>query len=220
MIYMKKLFLGLLLMASVFMPGVAKASILDDYNTLNLDEALKAEGIEHDFSNYRETDKQAVLYLFRGNGCSYCRKLLTYLSTLIKDYGDKFRVVTFESWEDPENKKLLEEVGGFLDYTPDGRVPFLVIGDQFFPGYAEDYNESIVEAIEALYDSEERYDVLEKVEEARAEEAKANKKNNGSANTVIVVLFNLLFASLSTGAIIAFVNYKNNKVIEVLSKKK
>ena len=57
------------------------------YTSLNFDQALTDEEIEHDFSNYSENDDQAIVYLFRGKGCGYCRKFLTFLNSIVDDYG-------------------------------------------------------------------------------------------------------------------------------------
>ena len=76
---MKKVFLAILISVLCFIPFSVNAEE-KEYKTLNLDEALKEEAIDHDFSNYKETDDQAIIYLFRGKGCAYCKKFLTYLN--------------------------------------------------------------------------------------------------------------------------------------------
>jgi len=73
-----KKILILLLMVLIVLPTTAFAEE-KTYTTLNLDEALTEEEIDHDFSNYKETDDQVTIYLFRGRGCGY------YLAA--KDHG-------------------------------------------------------------------------------------------------------------------------------------
>ena len=85
---MKKVFLAILISVLCFIPFSVNAEE-KEYKTLNLDEALKEEEIDHDFSNYQETDDQAIIYLFRGKGCAYCKKFLTYLNSIVDDYGNK-----------------------------------------------------------------------------------------------------------------------------------
>ena len=77
---MKKIakILLVVLMVLIIFPASIKADE-KSYKTLNLDEALTEEEIEHDFSNYSENDDQAIIYLFRGKGCGYCKKFLTFL---------------------------------------------------------------------------------------------------------------------------------------------
>lgn len=185
-----------------------------EYNATNLDEALKEVGIEHDFSDYKETEDQAIVYVFWSKGCPHCRKLLTFLSSIIPDYGDKFKVVSYETSRDRNNAKLLDEVRTFMGNDGTG-VPFAVIGEDFFYGYSEDYNDAIIDAIERQYASDERYDVLEELEKSKAEATRKVK-----AADVIIILFNLLFTSLATGTIIIYINVKNKKLLEAINSNK
>lgn len=182
--YMKKFFI-VLLICLLFVPYLASAEE-KTYNTLNLDEALNQEEIEHDFSNYEENDEQAVIYVFRGNGCAYCRKLLTFLNSIIDEYGKYFKVVSYEVWYDSDNASLMDKVSEYLEQPATG-VPYVVIGDKVFAGYSETYDEDIKSAIKKLYDTkkEERYDVFEQMEKNPKTEEKA------SSNFSIVV-FNII----------------------------
>ena len=145
---MKKVFLAILISVLCFIPFSVNAEE-KEYKTLNLDEALKEEEIDHDFSNYKETDDQAIIYLFRGKGCAYCKKFLTYLNSIVDDYGKYFKVVSYEVWYDNDNAELMEKVGNLLGQKAEG-VPYIVIGDKVFAGYAESYNDEIKEAIKNL----------------------------------------------------------------------
>ena len=123
---MKKKIIGLLLLLSLIMPFSTLAAT-KKYNTLNLEKALEQEEIEHDLSNYKEDDKQAVIYLFRGKGCGYCRNFLTFLNSIVDEYGKYFKVVSYEVWYDQDNGTLMQEVSDFLGANATG-VPFIVIG--------------------------------------------------------------------------------------------
>ena len=138
---MKKVFLAILISVLCFIPFSVNAEE-KEYKTLNLDEALKEEEIDHDFSNYKETDDQAIIYLFRGKGCAYCKKFLTYLNSIVDDYGKYFKVVSYEVWYDNDNAELMEKVCNLLGQKAEG-VPYIVIGDKVFAGYAESYNDEI-----------------------------------------------------------------------------
>ena len=122
---MKKVFLAILISVLCFIPFSVNAEE-KEYKTLNLDEALKEEAIDHDFSNYKETDDQAIIYLFRGKGCAYCKKFLTYLNSIVDDYGKYFKVVSYEVWYDNDNAELMEKVGNLLGQKAEG-VPYIVI---------------------------------------------------------------------------------------------
>lgn len=173
----------------------------DDYVSMNLLEALEDEGIEPEFSNYKENDNQAVIYLFRGKGCSFCRSFLEYINSITEEYGKYFKVVSYETWKDSSNASLLKKVSNFLD-EPAGGVPYVVIGDKVFPGYASQYNEDIIDAIMELYESDERYDVFEEMEKPTTE--------GNSVSSTAVIIWNLVFVTISTCVILAFVQHKDN----------
>lgn len=187
---MKKVLLTFLLCLTILPLGVNAAS--KKYNTLNLDEALTQENIEHDFSNYKETDKQITIYLFRGNGCGFCQRFLTFLNSIIDEYGQYFKVVSYETWYDRDNANLMTEVSNFLGQPATG-VPYIIIGDQVFAGYSSNYDDAIKEAITNLYNQKEkdRYDVFKEMEKA---------EKNANATTE-VNYFVLIFANV---VIIAF----------------
>ena len=96
---------------------------LKDYNTLNFKETLEDEDMELKFNGYKETEAQTTIYLFRGRGCGFCRSFLTFLNDISQEYGDYFKVVSFETWYDQDNAKLLETVSNFLE-NPAGGVHY------------------------------------------------------------------------------------------------
>lgn len=186
------------------------------YTTMNLDEALTQEKIEHDFSNYKETDDQITIYLFRGNGCRFCKKFLTFLNNNINELGKYIKVVSFETWGDKANSKLQKEVSEFLDADATG-VPFIIIGDTYFPGYDASWDEDIKTVIKAEYDKKERYDVFVEMTKAKEAEAKANKANG--VDTKTIVLCNFAFMVVGTAIAVVCMNYKvqllSNKIDEL-----
>ncbi len=175
----------------------------ETYKTLNLDEALTEEEIEHDFSEYKETDEQITIYLFRGKGCAYCRAFLTFLNSIVDDYGKYFKVVSYEVWNDTTNNNLLSEVSTFLNEPADG-VPYIIIGDKVFGGYSEAYDEDIKKAIVDLYNSSDRYDVFAEMEKTTS---------SNPVSTTAVVVWNLLFVITSTTIIIITNHYNNKKIM-------
>jgi thiol-disulfide isomerase/thioredoxin len=93
---MKKLLLSLFVMCMVVFPMVTYASEfekvnLEDYNTTNLIETLQSEQIEVKLKDYKETDDQVTIYLFRGTGCGYCKAFLTFLNNLPAEYYNKIK---------------------------------------------------------------------------------------------------------------------------------
>lgn len=213
---MKKNIFLLLLMILFVLPMTVSAlpSEYSSYKTMNLDEALTQEKIEHDFSDYKETDDQITIYLFRGNGCGYCRNFLTFLNSIIDDYGQYFKVVSFEVWYDKNNVNLMSDVASALNTTASG-VPFIIIGKNVFPGYNDDYSEQIKQAIVDEYKSSERYDIFEDMLKI-ANEDKNKEEKKDSNSTLVIILFNLLFVVVATLVIIGVTTSKQNEILDAL----
>jgi len=198
---MKKILFVILLSIFLFIPSHKLYSLVDkeEYEHMNLEESLKDEEIEKEFTNYSETSDQVTIYLFRGKGCSYCKSFLTYINSIVEEYGKYFKLVSFEVWYDNNNAELMDEVADFLD-EPAGGVPYIVIGDEVFPGYSDRYNESIINAIIESYENKEKYDVFE--------EMNKTTKENKNTSSVSVIIWNFLFVTSSTVIILLFINSK------------
>lgn len=201
----KKIAIIVLMLLSVIIP--VKAFAKEQYKTLNLEETLAEEGIEKKFTDYKETDDQVIIYLFRGKGCAYCRKFLEFLNEITDEYGKYFKLVSFESWYNEENSNLLGEISTFMGEQASG-VPYIIIGDKVFGGYTESYDESIKTAIKTLYDSKDRYDVFEEYEYSK----KWDKILNPSNFTVII--WTICLVAVST-VVIVLTNRANTKKIVV-----
>ena len=220
---MKKFFIALFCALYLVSPTLTFAVSADDteidikkYETKNLHETLAEEEIKEAFTKYEEKDDQINIYLFRGHGCHYCQNFLNFLNSITQEYGKYFKLVSFEVWSNQENSSLMGEVSKFIG-TEDGGVPYIIIGDQVFPGYAEDYDEGIKSAIKTLYDSDERYDVFEEYNKAVKAAKKAAKGDTGT-----IVFWNAFFTVAAVLCVVLY-NKKQNKVlldkIDELSKK-
>lgn len=216
---MKKIgkILIVLLMVLFILPKTAFAED-KKYNTLNLDEALTEEAIEHDFSGYKENDNQVTIYLFRGKGCGYCKKFLTFLNSIVDEYGKYFKVVSYEVWNDQANAELMSEVSKSLNQPAEG-VPYIIIGDKVFAGYAESYDDDIKSTIKKLYKTKksDRYDVMKEYK----------KNNNGEEKDtdsafVGVIIFAAIMSIVSS--LVVFLYDRSKRIaleerIEVLESK-
>lgn len=211
---MKKVFGILLAMMMLVSPFMVKAVTADDeeidikkYNTLNFREILAQEQIKEEFKDYSETDDQITIYLFRGNGCGFCQRFLKFMNSITTEYGKYFKVVGFEVWNDQANSELLSRVASFLGEDAGG-VPYIIIGDQVFPGYADTYDEGIKTAIKSLYDSKDRYDVFEEYNKA-IEKAKSEEY----AKTMRPVIFNAIFVCVGVVVVCLFVKKQNELLL-------
>ena len=192
---MKKVLLFVI--ALLIIPTIVKAEI----KTQNLTEALKAEGITPTYKSYKETNDQVPIYLFRGSGCPHCYEFLEFLNSIADEYGKKFKLVSYEVYYNEDNLDLKNKVGEFLQQQSQG-VPYIVIGDKAFIGYASSYDQSIKDKINELYNTKKskRYDVMKEM----------NKKEMSTATKVIIA--NVIITVVATGIIIYFVDYKFNKL--------
>ena len=209
---MKKKFklLIIILSAFIFLPNNVKA-----YNTLNLKEVLAEEEITESFENYKESSDAITIYLFRGKGCGYCRAFLEFLNSITTEYGKYFKLVSYEVWNNSDNAKLMDDVSNYLEKPASG-VPYIIIGDKVFAGYADSYNDQIKEAITDLYKTKKnkRYDVFKEMKKISLK-----KIISDNSNIIIISLISILI-------IISYINLKFkelkieiNKISEITNKK-
>lgn len=230
---MKKYLLILMISVSLFvLPLTVRAGVKKvdgvGHETKNFEETLADDEITKSFSNYSENDKQATIYLFRGKGCGYCHAFLEFLNSIGQEYGKYFKLVSFEVWYDESNWNLFNKISLFKDGELAQGVPYVIIGDQVFGGYAEDYNEDIKKAIKSLYDTPkaDRYDIFDEaekkglisdeelealyaeMEEAEGEGSGTTYNNGGSVNELRIIILTLTFVLVGTAAVIIVLVFK------------
>lgn len=208
---MKKKLILLLLVVALLPTKVFAKSFIDDYQTKNFKETLEAEGFTLENKDYKEDDKQAIVYMFRGQGCGYCRAFLEFMNSISKEYGKYFRMVSFEVWNDSKNSELLNKVP-LVTNEAAGGVPYIVIGEKVFAGYSEAYDEDIKKAIKAQYD-DNSYDLMEKLDE------RLNGNTSGGTSSFAVIFWNAFFIVVATVAIILVNNKNTEKVLAAVGKK-
>ncbi len=233
---MKKNYLLLLIAALLlvipFNVSAGTKKVLDkDYTTMSFKEALEQEGIDVP-KGLTENDDQITVYLFRGHGCGFCKAFLTFMSNIYGEYGKYFKIVSFEVWENEDNWYLMNQIAVLKDQKPAEGVPYILIGDKVFGGYADVYDEEIKEAIKNLYNTKksDRYDVFKvaesegliSVEDMLAqygqsgEEETTSSSKSGNCNELLIILCTLGFVAVGTAAVIIFNNYKFNKIQSVI----
>lgn len=111
----KKIILSILFFLAVLAPVFATNN------------AAQAESAENEIN----------IYFFWGDGCPHCAKEEVFLEK-IKEKYPQVKVRDFEVWKNKENRKIFEKFDEKLKAGAGGRVPFTVIGDRFFHGYAGD----------------------------------------------------------------------------------
>lgn len=218
---MKKRLLVIVLMFSLILPFVVKAEDNGEkYESTNLKETLENEKVKYNLDDYKETNKQATIYLFRGNGCSFCNSFLTFLGSITEEYGKYFKLEAYETWNNDDNAELLQKVVEFTGEDASG-VPFIIIGGKVFPGYISEWDQNIIDAIMDEYEAKEKYDLFAEMEKAEKEAEKEAAKAN-LASIMPIVLWNLGIITFATIIIITVVcvnTKKINKKIEAITKK-
>lgn len=114
-------------------------------------------------SDVAVTEKSEVnVYVFRGEGCGFCAKALSFFEEIEEEYGKYFNLVTYEVWNDTENAELMNQMAEYLGENITG-VPFIIVGEKTFPGFDESWGEEIKSEIMSQYDmaEEERTDLIE-----------------------------------------------------------
>lgn len=156
---------------------------------------LVAELENIDLSNYEESDDKVNVYLFRGNTCSHCFDAISFFASIANEYGEYFNLKAYEVWSNTDNADLMTTVGEKLGDDVSG-VPYIVIGDKTWSGFADGYSEEIKTKIKEEYDkdSTNRYDIMKKLNTN-----KSDSKSNSNSNDVV----SLIIIILVTGAIVA-----------------
>lgn len=144
------------------------------------------------------------VYLFKGDGCGYCAAALEFFESIEKDYGDYFNLVEYEVWYSEENSTLMNEVASHFGEEING-VPYIVIGDKTFQGYAEEYNSDIIKAIKDSYESKDYVDAIKAVNG----NVPTEEKDNSNRTTIIIIAVALV------GFVALFYFARDNETEEV-----
>ena len=210
---MKKLLVTLFVMCMTIFPMITNAATelekvdLANYNTMGLIETLESEDIEVKLDGYKESSDQVTVYLFRGSGCAYCKAFLNFLNDLPAEYYNKIKLVSFDAWYDEASAILLTNISSYLGEEAGG-VPYIIIGEDVVPGYAETYNEGIKAAIDAQYKATEKIDVIANYNEYVDEVKKAE-----TAEKYTPVIINSAVTVICTVFVIFYVSYSNSRLL-------
>lgn len=119
------------------------------------------------FANAEETvtRSEAKVYIFKGETCGYCAKALEFFESIEEEYGKYFELVEYEVWNDAANAELMDKVAEYLGTEISG-VPFIIIGDNTYPGFDETWGDEIKEKIISEYNKaeDERIDIVKEAQ--------------------------------------------------------
>ena len=83
-------------------------------------------------------------YFFYGDGCPHCAEERQYLFHVLKSEHPDLQIYEYEIYNSRDNAILLQKTAERLGVGVDG-VPFLVIGDKHFVGYANGMSSQMIE---------------------------------------------------------------------------
>ena len=96
-------------------------------------------------------DGEVVIYFFRGEGCSHCAEAEEWFESIEDEYGDKFVVKDYEVWYDEDNAEYMNRIAESRGEDVTG-VPYIIIGNKSWNGFAESYKEEMLREIELNID--------------------------------------------------------------------
>lgn len=174
---MKKKISAIILILLVFMiiPFQVQAAEIDISNCTSEDliTTFKVEGItDYDVTKYnKKNDKRINIYVFRGDGCRNCENFYKYYvaKKLLASHGDKIKIISYEVRNNPQNFRLLNAAKTLLNEQSNTyATPTVFIGNKTFSGdlvvnNAEQKQAEMETAINALYNSNNRYDIIEEL---------------------------------------------------------
>ena len=125
--------------------------INDEYEDENEGEYEDEENIDTDLDTM--IDGEVAIYLFRGEGCPHCSEAEEWFESLEEEYGDLFTVVDYETWYDTDNERLMRAVAKSRGDNASG-VPYIIIGDKSWKGFAGSYKQEMLDTIKSLASKE------------------------------------------------------------------
>ena len=179
---MKSLKILFILLVALLLPIVAFA---EDEDT----DAAPAEDGEVVIAE--EESNEVNVYFFRGEGCSHCAEAEAWFESIEEEYGSKFKIVDYETWYNSENAELMQKVAKARGETAEG-VPYIIVGNKSWNGFAEDYADEILAQIESEFETnvDERYDIMKLMEtggNAKVDD-KDDKKSNDALSLIIILV--------------------------------
>ena len=127
-----KYILLILLLLSLLILPINVFAVSDTY-TDNIKDIVEVE----------EQEGKINLYFFFGDGCPHCAREETFLKELEKKYGDYVNIYMYETWYNDENLLLLYKAKTIMLDKVNKSVPYTVVGNQSYIGYADSVGDKI-----------------------------------------------------------------------------
>jgi len=126
-------------------------------------------------------------YLFYGNGCPHCAKEMQFLQDLQKNYPN-LEIITYEIYNNKDNALLLQKIGKALSADVSG-VPFSVIGDKYFVGFADGITSEEIRNKIKECDKNKCSDKVADIINSKNQEKQNNKQAENNSEKIISLPF-------------------------------
>ena len=149
---------------------------------------------ENNETESNDSKNEVVIYFFRGQGCSHCAEAEEWFKSIEEELGNKFQIVDYETWYNEDNSELMKKVAKARGEEEQATgVPYIIIGDKSWIGFADDYKEEIKEQINSEYDKEvnNRYDIMKLLDDTKEKE---KEESNGSDIAALIIILAIVGA--------------------------
>jgi len=93
-----------------------------------------------------QTEKQAIIYFFWGDGCPHCAEAKPHL-TALAEKDNRITLKMYEVWYDQPNQEYFIALSKAHGFEPSG-VPTIFLGDKYWVGYSEQILQDIIATTE------------------------------------------------------------------------
>lgn len=171
--------------------------------------AVFADDGESEDEKIEEKNKEVKVYFFHGDGCPRCAEAKEFFDSIEEEYGDLFELVSYETWKNDDNAEGLQKIGEIREENIEG-VPYILIGNKSWPGYIEDFNDDIIEAIKEEYEVEvdERYDIMELIDYDFVKDGDSHQVEDKDYSNDVITLILILIVGAGIVSGVAFARKK------------
>lgn len=106
--------------------------------------------------NVIRADNKVNIYFFYGAECPHCHEEMEFFEKIEKEYGKYYNFYSYEVWHNPYNVKLLRTFSNAMGENITS-VPYTIIGEKTFLGFASSYEKEFKDAIKE--ESKNKFDV-------------------------------------------------------------
>ncbi len=147
-----------------------------------------AEEQEENKDENSNESKAVPIYFFKGDGCSHCAEAEEWFESIKEEYGSFFELMEYETWYNEDNAALMEKVATARGESAEG-VPYIIVGNKSWNGFADDYKDEILSEIKSVFEQDinDRYDIMKYLPDDKNEEEE-NSSNDVVALFLIIII--------------------------------